>query len=192
MRAEEILANDADIFEGPSDILHVVMLSLDFLTNFKRATEANWAAKSIDPALYGFQFQRGTRWNKGLSDEMVTEYERVLRIRFPHDFKAFLCEMNGTDLATLNVYGSCSEAPRESVGVYSYPRDIGAVKERIERIHASRIEIAPDLFGQGFELPAEAKLVPIYIHRYVVCTSDLNSKSRAIACVNVIKKTTAY
>ena len=151
------------------------MLSRAFLTEFKRATEAKWVEKSIDPTLYGFQFQRGTRWNEGLSDEMVTEYERVLRVRFPHDFKAFLREMNGTDLATLNVYGSSGEPPRESVGVYSYPGDIETVKTRVEHAHASRVEIAADLAGQGFELPAEARLVPLYIHRYVVCTSDLNS-----------------
>ena len=83
--------------------------------------------------------------------------------------------MNGTDLATLNVYGSCGEPQRESVGVYSYPRDIEAVKARIEHIRANRAEIAADLAGQGFELPAEAGLVPVYIHRYLVCTTDLNS-----------------
>jgi len=92
------------------------MLSSDFLTKFKHATEAKWSEKLIDPALYGFQFQRGTRWNEGLSDETVTEYERVLSVRFPHDFKAFVREMNGTDLATVNVYGSCGEPQRESVG----------------------------------------------------------------------------
>src|SRR5580704_13515808 len=136
------------------------MLSADFLTEFKRATEAKWREKSIDPTLYGFQFQRGTRWNEGLSDEMVTEYERVLGVRFPHDFKAFLHEMNGTNLATLNVYGSCGEPPRESVGVYSYPRDIETVKACIEHIRASRAEIAADLAGQAVQLPVEASLVP--------------------------------
>jgi hypothetical protein len=151
------------------------MLSGDFLTEFKRVTEAKWTEKSINPTLYGFQFQRGTRWNAGLSDEMVTEYEGILRIRFPHDFKAFLREMNGTDLATLNVYGSCGEPQRESVGVYSYPRDIEIVTRLIQEIRLNRDEIATNLAGQGFELPAEASLVPVFSHRYVVCTSNLNS-----------------
>jgi len=68
------------------------MISADFLTEFKRATETKWREKSIDPTIFGFQFQRGTRWNEGLSDEMVREYEMVLRVRFPHDLKAFLRE----------------------------------------------------------------------------------------------------
>jgi hypothetical protein len=151
------------------------MLSNDFLTEFKRATEAEWSEKSINPTLYGFQFQRGTRWNPGLSDEMIREYEGVLEVRFPHDFEAFLRKMNGTDLATLNVYGYCGEPHREWVGVYSYPRDIEIVKEQIEHIRISRAEIATDLGEQGFELPAEASLVPIYSHRYVVCASNLDS-----------------
>jgi len=162
------------------------MISTDFLMEFRRATEAKWREKSIDPTIYGFQFQRGTRWIEGLSDEMVSEYEMVLRVRFPHDFKAFLREINGTDLPTLNVYGSCGEPPRESLGVYSYPRDIETVKARIDDIHPSRAEIAADLAAQGFDLPSEASLVPIFGHRYVVCTGDLNSSVVLSIVVNEV------
>ena len=93
-------------------------------------------------------------------------------VRFPHDFNAFLRAMNGTDLPTLNVYGYCGEPHRKSVGVYSYPRDIELVKRRIEDISGSRAEIASDLAEQGFELLPEAMLVPVFIHRYVVCSSN--------------------
>lgn len=151
------------------------MLSGDFLKEFKRATEANWSEVSINPTLYGFQFQRGTRWNAGMSDEKVTEYESILRVQFPNDFKVFLGEMNGTDLPTLNVYGFCGEPQRTSVGVYSYPRDIEIVKQRIEDIRSSRAEIATDLAEQGFELSADARLVPFFSHRYLVCTVNPDS-----------------
>lgn len=162
------------------------MLTADFLMEFKRATEVKCREKSIDPTLYGFQFQRGTRWNEGLSAEMVSEYEIVLRVQFPHDFRKFLREMNGTDLATVNVYGSSGEPPLESVGGYSYPRDIETVKACIEHIRASRAEIAADLAGQGFDLPSEANLVPIFAHRYVVCTADLNSSVVLSIVVNEV------
>lgn len=147
------------------------MLSSDFLTEFKSATEAAWSKKPIDPTLYGFQFQQGTRWNAGLSDEMITAYEDVLGVQFPYDFKTLLREMNGTDLATLNVY--CGEPHRKSVGVYSYPRDIELIRQRIEHISSSRAEITSDLAEQGFELLPVANLVPVYAHRYVVCSSNL-------------------
>jgi len=45
----------------------------------------------------------------------------------------------------------------------------------MKEMRASHEEIAIDLAEQCVELPAEASLVPIYGHRYVVCTSNLNS-----------------
>jgi hypothetical protein len=82
--------------------------------------------------------------------------------------------MNGTDLPTLNVYGYCGEPLRESVGVYSYSRDIEIVREKIDHIEGSRREITECLAGQGYELRREAGLVPVYGNRYLVC-EDLNS-----------------
>jgi hypothetical protein len=151
------------------------MLDLDFLTAFKRETEETWSTRSIDPAGYGFQFQRGTRWNPGLTDDMVAEYEHALGVGFPRDFRAFLGTVNGTDLPTLNVYGHCGEAFRQSVGVYAYPRDIEIVRLRIEDVLRNRAEISADLADQGFTLPVEARLVPLVGHRYVMCTSDPES-----------------
>jgi hypothetical protein len=151
------------------------MLDSDFLAEFRQATEAEWHMKSINSKIYGFQFQRGTRWNPGLSGEGIADYERTLSVRFPNDFRAFLREMNGTDLPTLNVYAFCGEPHRESVGVYSYPRDIEIVKQRIEHLTSSRADIASDLAEQGFNLQPEANLVPVFAHRYVVCSSNFDS-----------------
>ena len=164
------------------------MLSRNFLSAFKRATEERWSHRSINPTISGFQFQPGTLWNPGLSNDKVAEYETVLGVRFPHDFRAFLGAMNGTDLPTLNVYASRGEPPRTSVGVYSYPRDLGIAKQRVEDVRESRDEIAADLREQGFDLPPEADLVPIYLHRYVLCTSDLN---RSVVLSIVVHSTDA-
>ncbi|HTU33167.1 MAG TPA: SMI1/KNR4 family protein [Candidatus Acidoferrum sp.] len=151
------------------------MLDSDFLRGFKQATEAKWRVRSIDPTKYGFQFQPGTRWRAGLTEEEIKNFEEALAVPFPVDFRAFLREMNGTDLPTLNVYGSCGEPRRYSVGVYSYPQDIELVKQRIEDIGSSRPGIASDLAGQGFELLSEANLVPVFAHRYIVCSSNVDS-----------------
>ena len=154
----------------------MTILDNDFLAEFKRATEAQWSRKSLDPSLYGFQFQRGTRCNPGLPNEKIAEYEHTLGVRFPHDFRALLIAMNGTDLPTLNVYGSRGHTPpHQSVGVYAYPRDVDVVKQRIEDLRGHRAQAAAALAEQGFDLIPEAQPVPIYIHRYVVCTPDLDS-----------------
>lgn len=147
----------------------------DFLADFKRRTEENWSHTSINPRLHGFQFQPGTRWNPGLSDEAITEYEGILNVRFPEDFKIFLKAMNGTDLLTLNVYGCSGEPHRHSLGVYSYPKDLEAVRLRIGDIKAYRSQLTATMAEQGFALAADDSLVPIYIHRYIVCPRGLDT-----------------
>jgi len=151
------------------------LLSNDFLAEFKHATEAKWSERSINPHIYGFQIQRGTRWNPGLSDKEIADYENVLSVQFPQDFQAFLRALNGTDLPTLNIYGYCGEPPRQSVGVYSYPRDVKVVKHLIEEMREDQNALTTTMAEQGFDLPVETKLVPIYGHRYLVCTPDLDS-----------------
>src|SRR5712671_2356649 len=151
------------------------MLSANFLAQFKRLTEKEWSEQSIDPHIYGFQFQRGTRWNPGLSEKEIAEYESAVAVRFPNDFRAFLRAMNGTDLPTLNVYGYCGEPQRQSVGIYSYPRDIEIIRQRIDDVRGWRAELTTTLGDEGFDLADDESLVPIYGHRYIVCTSDLNS-----------------
>jgi hypothetical protein len=153
------------------------MLDSDFLAEFKRATEAKWKQQSINPTIYGYQFQRGTRWNPGLSDQQIEEYGAAVGVQFPDDFKVFLRALNGTDLPTLNVYGYCGEPPRQSAGVYSYPSDLAVVQQLAKDVSADRAELATGLAEQGFELPNEARLVPIYGRRYLVCTPRLDTST---------------
>jgi hypothetical protein len=153
------------------------MIDSDFLTELKTATERKWSTQTMNPSAYGFQFQRGTRWMPGLSDDEIADYEDVLGAKFPHDFRTFLRAMNGTDLPTLNVYGSSGVAPRQSPGFYSYSRDLEVVKHLIEVVQENRDDIALDLASQGFHLPAQSSLVPICGHRYVVCTRKLNTSA---------------
>jgi hypothetical protein len=150
------------------------MLSADFLAQLKLLTEEEWSEQAINPLIYGFQFQRGTRWNPGLSEREIAEYENALGVRFPTDFRAFLGAMNGTDLPTLNVYGYCGEPQRQSVGVYSYPRDLEIVRQRIDDVRGWRAELTITLADEGFNFADDESLVPIYGHRYVVCTSHFN------------------
>jgi hypothetical protein len=151
------------------------MLTNDFLAEFKCATEAKWRERPISPHIYGFQFQTGTAWNPGLSGDKIAEYENVLDLRFPSDFRTLLRAMNGTNLPTLNIYGNCGEPPREWVGVYSYPRDLEIVRRLIEGVSKDRIELTITLKEQSFDLPVEAGLMPIYSHRYLVCAPIVDS-----------------
>jgi hypothetical protein len=148
------------------------MLAEGFCEEFKREIEEIWGRTSLDPQVYGFQFQAGTRWLPGLSDEQILAYENEVQARFPFDFQAFLRTMNGTDLATLNIYGSSGEPSRESVGVYSFPRDLERVKRCIAEAGENHEVLIATLRKEGFELSRTAKLIPIYAHRFLVCDED--------------------
>jgi hypothetical protein len=145
------------------------MLSEEFLCELKRKTEENWRARSINPTIYGFQFQPGTGWNPGLSNEQILAYERAVGVTFPFDLKALFRVMNGTDLPTLNIYGGSGYPKRESVGVYVYPRDLEVVRKLILDANENRGTLRATLTNEGFDLVPTSKLMPIYAHRYVVC-----------------------
>ena len=146
----------------------------EFIADFQRKTEQLWSRATICSDIYGFQFQRGTRWIWGLPEAQIAAYESAVDAKFPDDFRKMLGAINGTDMATLNVYGGQS-APRESVGVYSYPRDLQHVRQRISDLAEDRDGITTELAKQGFTLHPDARLVPIFSHRYVVCDSDTAS-----------------
>ena len=83
--------------------------------------------------------------------------------------------MNGTDLPTLNIYGNCGVPTRQSVGVYAYPRDIRLVTERIRGLTECRGELVRTMADQGFVVAPQDAFVPIYVHRFVVCTASPES-----------------
>jgi len=151
------------------------MLNSNFLMTFKSATELIWRDRSINPRVYGFQFQPGTRWNPGMSENKIAEFEDVLGTKFSHDFRALLRTMNGTDLPTLNVYGACGQPSRQGPGVYSYPKDLEIVRRLAQDVSNNRTELRATMAEQGFVLQPAAALVPIFAHRYLVCTPNLDT-----------------
>ena len=148
------------------------MPDAQFFIDFKRKTETLWSQIEINESVYGFQIQRGTRWHPGLTENQIAEYENIVQARFPDDFRQMLSVMNGTDLPTLNIYGSSGIPYSTYVGVYSYPRDLQIIKDLISKTNEVRSEIEEILSEQEYNLEADAALIPIYSHRYIVCESS--------------------
>lgn len=152
------------------------MTKLDFFASFRVATEEHWRETQIRDQIWGFQIQPGTRWNPGLSNEEISEYELAIDVHFSTEFRAYLQEMNGTGKPSLDVRGGSAEIHRLRPGFYSYPRDIELLRGLISAANEDRAQLAVTLFEeQGFILRDDAKLIPIYAHRYVVCTPDSDS-----------------
>ena len=124
---------EADRWTGLGGALSV---NEGFFAAFKLASEEMWSNKSIRENVWGFQLQPGTRWNPGLSDGEIREYEAVVDISFPSVFCTYLREMNGTDKPAIDIRGNSGENHRFGPGFYSYPRDLEMVRGRIKWIHA--------------------------------------------------------
>ena len=93
----------------------------EFFPWLKTESEKLWGEKDIDGGLYGFQFQKGTKWLDGLTDDEIADYERATGFKFPEIYKIYLKNMNGTDKQAINVYGGSGEPYQYAVGFYSYP-----------------------------------------------------------------------
>jgi hypothetical protein len=148
-------------------------ISIQF-SHLSQLQKKKWRNTSIK-GTWGFQIQAQTRWNPGLTDKTVMQYEVAVGASFPPDFKTFLRCMNGTDIPAIDVRGSSGEPPRFAPGFYSYPRDLELIKKRIESVSTDKPQLSATLEEQGFHLPDDAKLIPIYSHRYLVCSPSIDS-----------------
>jgi hypothetical protein len=128
----------------------------EFLADLKARTEARWARTLPDPSVLGFQFAQGTRWLRGLSPAELASYEEALAVSFPEDLRALYRAMNGTDPA----------------GVYSYPRDLDAVRARAAEWRTDWFAIRSDLAAQGAKVPEDAVPVPLFGHRGLLRLPD--------------------
>ena len=135
----------------------------EFFTWLKAESEKLWGEKEIDGGMYGFQFQKGTKWLDGLTDDEIAEYEHEIGFKFPEIYKIYLRNMNGTDKQAINVYGESGEPYQHMVGFYSYPRDLEIVKDRINWILESFNITSDDL--EQKEIP---HIMPILFHRFLV------------------------
>ena len=154
------VAGQAHVSWTPSALgENMISITNDFIQRFKLATEQMWKKAKINQGIYGFQFQPSTKWIDGLNDNAINEYEKILCIQFPEELKIILRNINGTDLPTINIFGNSGEKPIYSVGVYSYPKDLKHIQDRINNIKEYSKE-------WDFEFLENDILFPFYIHRY--------------------------
>ena len=147
----------------------------EFMAGFLSDTESRWAESLLNPHIYGFQFQAGTKWNPGLSEAEIASYQALIGVDFPDDLVVFLRHANGTDTDTKNIYGSEGARPAHGTGVYSYPRDWEIIEDRIARLKEDWSEMLDELRASGVDLGISPKFIPFYSHRYVLSNGDPTS-----------------
>lgn len=141
-----------------------------FFSWLKRASEAHWETIQPDPVIYGFQVQPGTKWNPGLDDRTIQQYERDMGFAFPPVFKDYLRVMNGTDTPAINIYGSSGVPHARAPAYYAYPADLEVVKDMIAWVYEENDTSEAEVIREGYP-----HVMPIVSHRFLVmdgCTGN--------------------
>lgn len=84
--------------------------------------------------VWGYQIQNNSKWNPGLSVEILGSFQEELETEFPQSLKNFYLTMNGLDKLGINV-GDGSESPNYHPTFYSYPNDTEIIKSQINWVH---------------------------------------------------------
>ncbi len=134
-----------------------------FFPWLKDSSERAWKTVPLNDKIYGFQIQAATKWNPGLTSDQIAQYETDIGFKFPEILKQYLKVMNGTDKERINIYAYCGEPFRYAPGFYTYPKDLAAIKEKIQWIY-DECHVKPDEIEQK-EIP---HILPIIAHRFLV------------------------
>jgi len=135
----------------------------EFFPWLKHTSEIYWETIPLKEEVYGFQIQAGTKWNPGLTENQIAQYEADMGFLFPEIFKLYLRVMNGTDTDMINIYARCGEPFRYAPGFYAYPKDLAAVKAKIQWIYES-CHVTP----AQIEMEEIPHIFPIVSHRFLV------------------------
>jgi len=134
-----------------------------FFPWLKNESEKFWKSIKINSGIYGFQIQKDTKWNHGLSDSQIEAFEKDLGFKFPEIYKLFLKTMDGTNEPAVNIYGESGEPYAYSPAYYSYPRDLKIIKEMINWICESFNIKVGDIDGDKISF-----IIPIVSHRFLI------------------------
>lgn len=135
--------------------------SIEFFKDLKIKSEEYWKTIELNKDVYGFQTQKGTLWNKGLTEEQIDSFETEVGIEFPEGLKNYYRVMNGVNLPAINIYGDSGEKPTYSNNFYAYPEDVAKIKEAIQWIYESNNVTAEDLNEKGI-----SRVFPVFGHRF--------------------------
>lgn len=171
--------------------------SADFLTWFQERTEAAWSAYPT-PTLEAFaarrmvgcDWQPGTRWLGGLSEERIADVERQWRLTFPLDYHLFLARLHSVDRPMRCLSGKRSPhdvpAIHDESSFYNWLTESALIQDRLDALvdglhfdaannglwrpsWGPKPTTAPARAERVRELVSAApRLIPVFSHRYLL------------------------
>lgn len=138
----------------------------------------------------GSDWQRGTRWAGGLSEEQIGQIERRWSLRFPPDYRLFLRVLHTIDRPELGAFYTGDSpphlVPRRAPSFYNWQADEEALQERFDwLVEGLQFEVEHNglwLSGWGAKpstlslrkervpalVAAAPRMIPVIGHRYLL------------------------
>jgi hypothetical protein len=170
----------------------------EFLDWFRERTEAYWATHDaatledyVRRGVGGSDWQRGTRWLNGLSEDEIDGVGRRWSLCYPPDFRLFLRRQHSVDRPMTGAHFSDPQdghrlVPDESPSFYNWLNDTDAIQGRFDRlVEGLQFDVEHNVLWPASwgskpttleaqqecvcDLVAAApKLIPVFAHRYLL------------------------
>lgn len=137
--------------------------SVDFFRRLKTESEALWETAPFDKRSQNYQVQAGMKWNSGLDEAALQEFEQQIGFPFPEILRNYYRVMNGTDLPEINTHSDSGHPFTYYHRFYSWPNDVERIQEYIRWICEAR-EIDPAALVQK----KISRILPVAGHRFLM------------------------
>jgi len=138
---------------------------------FKIFTEMKFESAQIEKC-WGFQIQKNTKWDKGLTEGEIGRLEQYYGFKFPNDYVEMLKVFNGFDTLQISIDPDGKYETEYDRTCYKYPADLGKTKSLIDEVHKN-IEFANLVLEEaGFDSTQIEGFIPLYGHRVLVVLKD--------------------
>jgi hypothetical protein len=134
---------------------------------FKNLTEKKFKSAKLREC-WGFQIQKNTKWNNGLTINEIAQFEKILGLTFPLDYIEMLKSFNGFATLQISIDPDGKEEDKFERKCYKYPDDIEKTKWLIEEVNKNIQYANEAIEDAGFDSQEVEGFIPLYAHRVLV------------------------
>ncbi len=140
-------------------------------TSFKNVSENKFKSLTIQQC-WGFQIQKNTKWNVGLSTDEINKMETEFGFEFPNDYVHMLESINGFNTPHISIDPEGNEPDEFERRCYQYPNDLNKTQWLIDEVNQYKNFAIVCLNESSFNTSSIEGFVPLYGHRALVVLQD--------------------
>jgi len=138
---------------------------------FKTISEEKFKTKTLQE-ICGFQIQKGTKWNDGLSLTGIEKFESHFGFKFPNDYFEMLKAINGFKTLEISIDPDGEDPDEFARKCYQYPIDLEETKWLIDEVNHHIKHAKESLNQSGFDSSEIEGFIPLYGHRALAVLKD--------------------